>query len=166
MPLVFSLLTFSFIFSIMKKDMMSKNLIRKKHLREKFLNLLKSNPSAKEIARGIALGVFIGIIPFYGLHTIIAIILTMLIPRTNRIAVLLGTNVSMPIALPLITWSGYNIGRIIVRGNYPILRWAELRNLGYQDIPNLYEPLFLGSVFLGIVCSIIFYILVYMTVKK
>jgi len=75
----------------MKKDMMSKNLISKKHLRETFLNLFKSNLSANEIAIGIAPGVSIGIIPLYGLHTIVAVILAMLIPRINRIDVLFGT---------------------------------------------------------------------------
>ncbi|MDD5060180.1 MAG: DUF2062 domain-containing protein, partial [Candidatus Omnitrophica bacterium] len=81
-------------------------MIKKEGLKEKILKLLKFNNTPQEIALGVGIGAFIAIMPVYGLHTVLVIIAALLIPRVNKIALLIGTNVSLPPTVPFITWIG------------------------------------------------------------
>ena len=125
-----------------------------------FQKLIHSNNTPHEIALGVAIGVIIAITPLYGLHTIMVVLCAMMIPRTNKIALLLGTNISIPITLPFITWAGYEIGRLVLRNKYPAIELAILKTLTYRDIAHLYWPLFVGSIILGLVCAVIVYFIV------
>jgi len=135
-------------------------------LKKRILLLLKLNNTPREIALGVAIGVFIAITPLYGFHTLMVVICALLIPRTNKIAILVGTNISIPPTTPLITWAGYNIGRFILGNNYPALNWSMLKNLTYRDIPYLFFPLFWGSIILGIICATVFYFIVLFFIEK
>jgi len=134
--------------------------------KKKLVGLLRLNNSPPEIALGVAIGVFIAILPVYGLHTILVIIAAIVIRPANKIAILLGTNISLPPTLPFITWTGYDIGRFFLKGDYPPLTWTDFTNVTFKKILNYYPPLFLGSVILGIICAAIFYFLAYFIVKK
>ncbi|MCX5682000.1 MAG: DUF2062 domain-containing protein, partial [Candidatus Omnitrophica bacterium] len=59
------------------------------------------------------------------------------------------------------TWAGYEIGRFILNKSYPDFSWTMFKNFSYKDLWNLYYPLFLGSVILGITCAVFFYFLTY-----
>ena len=134
---------------------------------KKFLvKLLRLNNTPYEIALGGAIGVFIAILPVYGLHTVLVIILAIIVRPANKIAMLLGTNISLPPTLPFITWTSYDIGRFFLKGDYPPLTWSDFTNVTFKKIFNFYPPLFLGSVILGLICSVIFYFLIYFVVKK
>ena len=124
------------------------------------VRLLKLNNSPHEIALGVAIGVFIGILPVYGLHTVLVVIAAILVRPANKIAIFLGTSISLPPTVPLITWTGYEIGRRILGGNFEALNWAVFKNITLGKVYLYYQPLFLGSVILGFACSIIFYFLV------
>jgi uncharacterized protein len=126
-------------------------------LKERFLRLLRLNNSPPEIALGVAIGVFIAIMPLYGFHTILVIIAALLIKRANKIAILLGTNISTVITFPFITWGAYNIGRKLVGNNYPPLQWQTFKYFSYKTILHFYYPLFLGSMILGLVLAAAFY---------
>ena len=71
-----------------------------------------------EVALGVAIGVFIAILPLYGLHTILVLTAAFFIRRANVIAMLVGTNISLPPTVPFITWAGYNIGRLMLGNKY------------------------------------------------
>ena len=130
------------------------------------IKLLKYNNTAPEIALGIAMGVFIAVLPVYGLHTVLVIITALLVRRSNKLAILLGTNISLPPTVPFITWVGYEIGRLIFWGKYPPLLWVDFKKLDLAKLTKLYPPLFLGSVVLGFICAVVFYFLVYFIVVK
>ncbi|MFA6349928.1 MAG: DUF2062 domain-containing protein [Candidatus Omnitrophota bacterium] len=125
------------------------------------VKLLKLNNTPPEIALGTAIGVFIAILPMYGLHTVMVVIAAVLVRRANKIAILLGTNISLPPTVPFITWAGYEIGRYILRGNYPALALVDFKQLTIKKVLHLYPPLFLGSIILGLVCAVVFYFLIY-----
>ena len=126
-------------------------------LKEITLKLMKLNNTPQGIAGGVALGVFIAILPLYGFHTLMVIISAVLIPRVNKVAILLGTNISLPPTVPFITWGGYEIGRFVLRKNYPPLSEPYFKHLTFRGVRELYYPLFVGSVILGILCAILFY---------
>ncbi len=130
------------------------------------VHLLRLNNSPRGIALGVAIGVFIGILPVYGLHTVLVVIAAILVRPANKIAIFLGTSISLPPTIPPITWAGYEIGRHILNGKFEPLSWAVFKNITFQKICYYYQPLFLGSVILGIVCAAIFYLLVFYMAKR
>lgn len=135
--------------------------------RRTLVKLLRLNNTPPEIALGIAIGVFIAILPLYGLHTILVIIAAILVKPANKIAIFVGTNVSLPPTVATITWTSYDIGRFIMKGgNYPPLTWGDFKTISFQKIMHYYPPLFLGSVILGIICALVFYIITYYVVKS
>jgi len=134
-------------------------------VKEKLLALLKSNTTPRMIALGVSLGVFIGVIPIYGLHSILAVILAFLIPRTNKIALLLGANISLPPVIPFITWAGYEMGRLILPKKYPSLSLEYFNNFSSQKIIDFYFPLFIGSIILGLIFAVCAYYMTLYSVK-
>jgi uncharacterized protein (TIGR03546 family) len=128
-------------------------------LKEKIRSLLKLHNTPSEIALGVAIGVFIAILPVYGLHTILVITAAFLIRRANVIAMLAGTNISLPPTVPFITWAGYNIGRLMLGKKYPYISSSMFKGLSFKGILDFYYPLLLGSFVLAIVCAVVFYFL-------
>jgi len=139
--------------------------IRKK-IKEALVHFIKEHSTPCEIAFGVAIGAFIAILPLYGLHTVLVIIALFLIPSANKIAILLGTNVSLPPTIPFITWAGYEIGRFILRKDYPDLNKAYFKHLNLEAIKTIYYPLFIGSVVLGLICAVILYVITWLIVKR
>jgi len=120
--------------------------------------VLKAHNAPCEIALGIAIGSFIAILPLYGLHTVLCVIAALLIPRANKLAILIGTNVSLPPTVPTITWTAYDIGRLLlVNKAYPPLSWEYFRNFKIARISEFYYPLFIGSIVLGLLSAVVFY---------
>ena len=112
------------------------------------------------VALGVAIGAFIGILPVYGLHTILCVIALFLIPRANKLAIFLGTNVSLPPTVPTITWTSYDIGRfLLVDKHYPPLSWEYLRSFKISKGCEFYYPLFIGGVLLGLLVAVVLYLI-------
>ncbi|MBF0385475.1 MAG: DUF2062 domain-containing protein [Candidatus Omnitrophica bacterium] len=126
-------------------------------MKVRFLNLWKSNSSPHEIALGIAIGVFIGITPFYGFHIIMAFIAALTLRRVNKVAIFLGMNISLPLTIPFITWAGYGLGRKVLGGTYPPLGWDTVRYFSYDTFSRFFYALTVGSFILGIALSVLFY---------
>lgn len=138
-------------------------------LKETLKRLLTLHSSPHEIALGIAAGVFIGFTPFYGFHTLLMIAAAFLIRPANKIAILIGTNVSLPPTFPLITWAGYETGRWVLGSRYPALDLSLFENLSYNailaKIIDIYYPLLIGSLILGGIFALVFYLLVRVAVQ-
>ncbi len=137
-----------------------------KKLKDKFMVLVKINNTPKHIALGVAIGVFIGVTPLYGFHAVIVIIMAMLIPSTNKIAIFIGSNISVPPTAPFISWGGYEIGRRILGHKYPAIGWASLKHFRYGEIREILFPLFLGSFILGLFAAVCFYFITLSLVKR
>ncbi len=137
---------------------MLKTLVRK--IIAAIVNELKSHNDPREIALGMAIGTFIAILPLYGLHTLLCVGAALLIPRANKIGILLGTNISLPPSIALITWTAYDIGRYLLPSrHYPPLSWEYVRHFSIARISEFYQPLFIGSVALGLICATVVYLL-------
>ena len=130
------------------------------------VKILRQNNTPHEIALGAGIGAFISVLPVYGLHTVLVILVAIIVRPANKIAIFLGTNLSLPPTIPFITWAGYEIGRFILKGNLPPLSWDFFKNLTFQKIASYYGPLFLGSLILGVICAIVVYGLTFFVVKK
>jgi len=130
------------------------------------VKLIRQNNSPREIALGAGIGAFISVLPVYGLHTVLVVLAAIIVRPANKIAIFLGTNLSLPPTIPFITWAAYEIGRYILKKGLPPLGWGFFKNLTFQKITSFYQPLFLGSLILGVVCAIVVYGLTFFVVKK
>jgi len=135
--------------------------------KERIRRISRFNNSPREIALGVGLGVFIAVIPLYGLHTIMVIIAALLIKRVNKIAILLGTNISTTITFPFITWAGYTIGRLMLGDRYPALQWSTFKKFSYKTLLHFYYPLFIGSVLLAFLLgALLYYLTLWIIIKR
>ena len=78
-------------------------------------------------ARGIAVGVFSGCFPFFGLQTLFGIMLASLF-RGNRLLAVTGTWISNPLTYVPLYWFNYQIG------SYFLGRVENLQNLSIQEM--------------------------------
>ena len=120
-------------------------------------NALKSHHSPHEIALGIGIGSFVGVIPLYGFQTAIIIFLAFIIRRANKLAMLAAASIFVPPAIPFVLWAEYNIGRLILRGGYPELEISLLKTIRWGDLLDMFWVLLLGSAALGLAYSITMY---------
>lgn len=127
-----------------------------------YVKLLRLRGHPKEIARGFSLGVFAGCFPFFGLQTIVGILLAIAF-RGNKIAAAAGTWISNPLTyIPLFAFN-YQIGkRLLGEDNLAIdpnsfqqnwQSWTTLSHLGYVFILKL----LLGSLVVGLLLSFVSY---------
>ncbi len=117
----------------------------------RFLHLLRtkhSGPERDPIA--VAVGVFIGCTPLYGLHLILSLLAADAF-KLNRLKVYLAANISNPFLLPFLVFSEVQIGALLLRGSFhPLTRQAIS-----STNPWVFGlDLVVGSVALGIVLAI------------
>lgn len=114
---------------------------------------LKSDPDA--VARGVALGVFIGFTPFFGFHILIAIFLAFIL-RQNKIAAFAGVWITNPITAPFIYGLEYEVGRMLL--GLPPIGFVNLRyDMTWAMALQIGAPLFLGALVLGAPVALIIY---------
>ena len=114
---------------------------------------LRSSPDA--IGRGIALGLFIGFTPTFGVQILLAILFAFLL-RQNKIATFVGVWITNPLTAPLIYGLEYEIGRILL--GYPSLGSNQFtHDFSWSMGMHVVAPLMLGCLVLGIPSAIIGY---------
>lgn len=135
------------------------NSLRKAH--ERFLKI-RGNP--REIALGFALGIFIGMSPFMGIHTAAAVFLAALL-KWNKIAAAIAVWISNPLSAPLIYGLTYVVGSRFVahQQSYPMPGTFDLDALIalIKMGPELLWVLVVGGIIVGIPLSVIAYFMAY-----
>lgn len=128
------------------------SLVRKAKL--DFLRFARMDGAPDEIAKGLALGVFIGMIPAFGLQTLLAVLLAFLL-KENRLAAIIGVWVSNPFTEPFVYALEYESGRLLLglpRVQMPDeFTFEALRHLGYQIL----IPLWVGGLIYGVICALL-----------
>ncbi len=98
------------------------------------LRFLRLRDTPDEIAKGFALGVFVGLTPTMGIQIPIAIVVAMLLKK-NKIAAAIGVWVTNPLTAPFIYAFEYEMGRILLgmeRARLPEeLSLSIVRDLGW-----------------------------------
>jgi predicted LPLAT superfamily acyltransferase/uncharacterized protein (DUF2062 family) len=115
------------------------------------VGLLRRQTSSARLALGLGVGVAIGCTPFYGLHAVIALGIS-LVARLNFLAVFVGTQVSLPPLVPFIILSSVRIG-LWMKGQ-PVTSLSSLpRNL--HGAEHLFGSWLKGSLILGPAAGIV-----------
>ena len=105
-------------------------------------------------ARGMALGVFSGCFPLFGLQTFVGVILASLF-RGNRLLAVVGTWISNPFTYVPLYWLNYKIGCSILGNqktlsNFRNLTWHELWDQGWVFSSRV----LVGSTFVGVIFAL------------
>ena len=120
------------------------------------LRFIRLRGLPEEIAKGIALGIFIGMTPTFGFQMLIAIFFAYLL-RKNRLAAILGVWVTNPVTAPVIYAIEYEMGRILLgmeRAHLPLkFSWEAYADLGW----NIMYPLWVGGILTGIILGLLSY---------
>lgn len=123
---------------------------------------LKGAP--RQIALGFALGLFVGMSPFFGLHILIGVVLASLL-GWSKIAAAIGVNITnvatAPVIYPITYWIGANLIGFTKHVRWPTeLTFSEFWVLLKQS-PVIIMDLCVGGIILGLPIAIIGYSLAF-----
>lgn len=122
------------------------------------IRLVRLRVEPDEIARGMALGLFVGMTPTFGVQMFLALLLAFVL-RQNKIAALIGVWNTNPLTAPFIYGMEYEVGRVLLGLPHPdaTLEFSldAMRELGWL----LASPLCLGSLVLGVPVALVGYAL-------
>ena len=118
------------------------------------LRLLRLRAHPDEIAKGFALGIFIGMTPTIGGQMLIAVFFAMLLCQ-NKIAAAIAVWISNPLTAPFIYGLEYETGRYLLGMERVQLHLSPeaLSKLGY----DILVPMCLGSLIYGVLLMAISY---------
>ena len=122
------------------------------------LRFLRLQAAPDEIAKGMAIGIFVGMTPTLGLQMLIAIFIAIWL-KENKIAAALGVWITNPLTAPFIYALEYESGRMLLgmdRARLPHeLTFSALGNLGIEVM----IPLWFGSLIYGLLSAALTYAL-------
>jgi uncharacterized protein (DUF2062 family)/SAM-dependent methyltransferase len=116
------------------------------YVRQFASTLLKEGLDPGHAAAAVFVGIFIGIVPIYGLQTLVAVGLAFLF-RLNKPLTLASTFINNPLLLPPIVWSSVELGCFLRTGSFQPLKLSSLT--GAQLKEELLSWI-VGSVVLGL----------------
>jgi len=111
--------------------------------------LLKEGLDPGRASAAISLGIFIGILPIYGLHAITAVGVALLF-RLNKPLTVAGTIVSNPLLQPFIIFASVELGCLLYRGSFQRLSLSELAIAPTHLTKEQFYIWIIGSVALAI----------------
>jgi len=130
----------------------------------RFLSL---NGRPEEIARAMALGVFIGVTPTIPFHTALIMVICLIFRQNITAAILGATIISNPVTIPFLYLAGYEVGRIVLGVS------ENPFNVTSYDVRSLLEigwhivyPLMVGGLLLAVVFTVPSYFITYHAVVK
>jgi len=132
---------------------------------------LKDQPHA--IAGGVAVGMFLGFTPLFGLKTVLAFAIAWCL-RYSRIAALVSVSLHdiLTPLWPLILTAEYDMGRWILKKPHGLPEGLRLHHLEFRHlfewttIVDIGVPVLLGSMFFSIPAALIAYPLVFRIVQR
>jgi uncharacterized protein (DUF2062 family) len=148
--------------------LLQKSLFVIPEIRDKFREILKVKDTPHRIAMAFALGVFMGISPLLGLHTIGAFFIAWLL-RLNRLVAIIGVYITNPWTIvPIYTfclWVGAKLTgleRII-----PTIGWNDVTLMVYMsELKPLIKPFLVGTIVVGSLSAVISYFIINWAVVK
>lgn len=119
---------------------------------------LKGSP--RQIALGFALGLFIGMSPFFGLHIAIGVVLASLL-GWSKIAAAIGVNITnvatAPFIYPITYWAGAKLTGFAKHVRWPTELTLSQFWLLVKQSPVIIMDLCVGGIILGLPIAIIGY---------
>ncbi|MFT3793705.1 DUF2062 domain-containing protein [Flavobacterium sp.] len=136
---------------IKPRDLIRK--LKKKGLKKFLLeNILHNEDSNTQKALSIALGVFIGVSPLWGFHTIGVLFLAVLF-RLNKVIAYAFSNVSIPPMIPFLVYGSLKMGEVFTGTATPA--FSEM-TFDFESLKNNLTQYLIGSFILASLSAVIF----------
>lgn len=137
-------------------------------IREKLRNIVYATDSPRKVALSFAIGTFIGVSPFLGLHTIIILAVAWIL-RLNKVVALTAAYITNPLTLiPIYTFCIW-LGAVILGVDITAVKinWDEFTMaMLFSELKLIVAPFFLGTTILGGIGAIASYYPVKLAVIK
>lgn len=127
------------------------------------------------LALSLAVGAFISFTPFYGLQTLLAIALAVIL-RLNRAATVAGTWLNLPWFAPLVYAGALRLGTLVVpdpaglRGAWLAYLFSQPASISWRDLPALLDlvslPLLVGTSMLGGAAGLLTYVVSFHVISR
>jgi uncharacterized protein (DUF2062 family) len=149
-----------------------------RRLRERATHVLHLDEEPSRLAAGMAAGVFIGLTPFYGLHTLLALAAAYVF-RLNKVATITGAWLNLPWFAPFVYAFCLRLGEAVISGDWSSFSLASVHGLAHsvggileaspwETAGTLWEaiwgmlfhasvPLFVGTTIVGAVLAVAAY---------
>jgi len=137
------------------------------HFKDRIRQVLSVNEPPHKVAQAFAMGIFIGMSPLLGLHTILGIVLAWQL-RLNKLVTLIGVYVTNPWTIvPIYTFGTWFGAKILGVSNIiPPMDWSHMTcKVLFNEFKHLLMPFIVGSTLIGFFSAILGYILIYRAVK-
>lgn len=136
--------------------------------RAKLRQVFSIKESPRRVAGAFALGVFIGMSPLLGIHTVLGIAFAWVL-KLNRLVTLVGVYVTNPWTIVPIysfgTWLGARM--LGIDHILPAVDWAHVSfSALLRDFRPLLMPFLIGNTVLGLISAVISYVVIFTAVKK
>jgi uncharacterized protein (DUF2062 family) len=143
----------------------------RKRIHELIRHLLKEHNDPAKMGQAVALGLFVGVLPFYGLHLVICVALAWVF-KLNKATVYLAANISNPLFAPVLVAVGIALGELVRFGRWQgvDLEGARgfldtLKLLGGQ-VPDMFLSCLIGSAVLGAALAAVFGPVTYLWARR
>lgn len=123
--------------------------------------MLETDGTNENKAKSIALGIFIGLSPFWGFHSFLAITLSVYF-KLNKLLTFMSSQVTFPPLIPLIIFVSMIVGGPFVSNTTSL----DNQSFDFEFIKNNLTQYIIGSLILSISCSIIFGFISYFILEK
>jgi len=137
-------------------------------LRDKLRQVIGVKDTPRKIALSFGIGIFLGMSPLLGLHTLLGILAAWVF-RLNKFVTIVGVYVTNPWTIvPIFTFATWLGGRLLgLEHILPDINWHSIGiSELIRDLEPILPPFIVGSVFLGLVCGVIGYALIYYAVVR
>ena len=137
-------------------------------LGDKIKLILEVKDTPHRISMAFAVGIFIGMSPLFGIHTLLGLLVAYVF-RLNKLTTIVGVYITnLWTIIPIYTFSTWVGARCL--GVNKILPDIDWRHVTFSALINDFSPLFMpfivGTVIIGILSSVISYTVIYHLVKK
>lgn len=99
----------------------------RRRLRRHWRTLVSEHATPNRLGVAIGIGVFFGASPFYGLQIFLCIVTAMVL-RLNKLAMLAGAQISAPPMTPFLIYGSLQLGERLLNGRWLSLGFAEFRD--------------------------------------
>lgn len=137
-------------------------MLNKEAWKERFNKILSLDSHPRHIALGFAVGVFISITPFFGIHTPLAIAVAFLF-RLNKLTCITGAWVNTPITIIPVLGLSYKLGTALL-GNPP--GELNIQSLEWAVLKQHAEAIMLGSSIVGFILAVASYFFCYWLIVR
>jgi uncharacterized protein (DUF2062 family)/2-polyprenyl-3-methyl-5-hydroxy-6-metoxy-1,4-benzoquinol methylase len=135
-------------------------------LRELRDRLLREHTGPSRLGAAVTVGVVVGCSPFFGLHLWIGLGLALLL-RINKLAVFLGSQISIPPLAPLLGFASVQIGSQVLEGRWMHLGLSEFTLSHHGTLLREFLLFWLvGGLFLGAALGLPAFVVTTLVVKR